>query len=273
MKSVDLNYFIDLVRKRTGIELSDDKGYLIESRLRPLAETWGLKDVASLLETVRLKPDPRLVDSVVDIMTTNETFFFRDETPFKALSEALVRLAAVRGSSPIRIWSAACSTGQEPYSIAMIAQEAMARAPNLKVEIVATDISERCLTKARTGVYSQFEVQRGVAIRRLMQNFDQEGASWRVKSDLRSQITWRNANLMENFRALGRFDIIFCRNVLIYFSRDVRRDILERMALQMAPDGLLFLGAAENTLGITDALVQNPAGPGWQTKRTASKVA
>ena len=246
--------FIDIVRRKTGIVLGPDKQYLVESRLKPLAETSGVKDVDTLLQKIFQFGEERLQDLVVDAMTTNETYFFRDDTPFKSLAEALPEIAERRHGAPVRIWSAACSTGQEPYSMAIIAKEVRERHPQVRVDIVATDISERCLNKSRAGMYSQFEVQRGVSMRRLATHFEQDGPSWRIKRDLREMISWRKVNLLENTAALGRMDIIFCRNVLIYFSAEHRRSVLERLSSQVADDGLVFLGGSENLVGVTTLL-------------------
>ncbi len=246
--------FVDLVRHKTGIVLGDDKQYLVESRLKPLAETYGVSDVDALLVKIHQVGETRLQDMVVDAMTTNETFFFRDETPSKSLAEALPELAERRRGAPVRIWSAACSTGQEPYSIGMIAMEVQDRHPHVKVDIIATDFSDRCLTKAKAGVYSQFEIQRGVPMRRLARHFEQIGSAWQVKKDLKAMVSWRQFNLHDNSAGLGRMDIIFCRNVLIYFTSDDRRKILERLAGQVADDGMIFLGGSENVVGVTQML-------------------
>ena len=248
------NKFIEIVRRKTGIVLGPDKQYLVESRLRPVAETSGIPDVDSLLQTIFQPGQERLQDVVVDAMTTNETFFFRDDAPFKSLAETLPELAERRRGAPIRIWSAASSTGQEPYSLAIIAQEVQDRHPKVKVDIIGTDISDRCLTKARAGIYSQFEVQRGVSMRRLATHFEQVGPTWQVKRDLRAMVSWRKVNLLDNTVGLGRMDIIFCRNVLIYFSAEDRKRILERLATQVADDGLVFLGGSENVVGVTTTL-------------------
>lgn len=248
------NRFIEIVRTKTGIVLGSDKQYLVESRLKPLADTSGVANVEALLQQAFKLGEDKLLGVLVDAMTTNETFFFRDDAPFKAFEEVLPEFAERRRGAPIRIWSAACSTGQEPYSLAIIALEVQARHPNVRVDIVGTDISERCLTKAQAGMYSQFEVQRGVSMRRLSTHFEQVGAMWQIKRDLRPMISWRKINLLEDTTAIGRMDIIFCRNVLIYFSAEDRKRVLERIAAQVVDDGLVFLGGSENVVGVTSDL-------------------
>jgi chemotaxis protein methyltransferase CheR len=253
-----LQAFVALVRRRTGIVIGDDKTYLIEARLAPYAQTGGFAGVEPMLAAVLAGRDARLLDICVDAMTTNETLFFRDTTPFVALAERLAQHAAHPGSGKLRIWSAACSTGQEPYSIAMVVDEVRQRHPDLAVEIVASDLSNRCVLKAQEGCYSQFEVQRGVSMPRLLRYFEGADGRWKVTARLKSDIRWKTLNLTEPFAFLGMFDVIFCRNVLFYFEPAQRRDILERMARQMAPDGCLFLGASETLLGVTDCFDARP---------------
>jgi chemotaxis protein methyltransferase CheR len=273
MNPESYKHFVGVVRERTGIEIGDDKQYLVESRLKPLAQTYGFAEVTALLDSLRFRPDPRLLESVLDAMTTNETFFFRDDAPFKALVEALPRLAEANRGAPVRVWSAACSTGQEPYSIAMAVTEAQRKTPGLRVEIIGSDISDRCLAKARAGIYSQFEVQRGVSMRRLADHFEQDGLNWRIKPELRGAVSWRRMNLHDSFALMGKMDVIFCRNVLIYFAREARRDILERMLRQMKEDGVLYLGASENTVGITEAFMAAPGGVGLSPRKAAGALA
>lgn len=269
----DHQRFFQLVKARTGIELTESKLYLLQSRLLPIAATEGLDSVEALLASFRLKPDPRVLDSAIDAMTTNETLFFRDQTPFDHLKAELIRLAALKRPEPIRIWSAACSTGQEPYSIAMLVAE---EAPNLmgaRVEIVGSDVSDRCLAKARSGLYSQFEVQRGLTIQRLVRHFGQQDGAWAVKPELKQSIIWKSVNLMSDFRNIGRFDIVFCRNVLIYFDRATKRDVLTRIGAQVRDGGLLLLGAAETTLGLCECFRSEPQAHGAHVKVSVADAA
>ena len=185
-------------------------------------------------------------------------------------------LSRARGNmSTIRIWCAACSSGQEPYSLAMILEEEKARLGGLRFEIVATDMAPRVLEKAKAGVYSQFEVQRGLAIQRLVTHFDQSGDQWRIKPNLRSMVTFQKQNLLENFSGMGAFDVIFCRNVLIYFDADTKKRILQRLAAQTAGDGYLIMGAAETVVGLSQdfAPVEGRRGLYGRTGATKSAAA
>jgi chemotaxis protein methyltransferase CheR len=254
------NQLSSLVRERSGLVLTPDKGYLLESRLLPVARKWAQKSVDELSALLRSKPDPMLIRDIVEAMTTNESFFFRDIKPFDqfkslVLPHLLKKRAAAKS---IRIWSAACSSGQEPYSLAMILNEHKLQLSGWKVEIVATDLSTEILDKARAGQYSQFEVQRGLPIQLLVKYFKQEGDRWQVDAAIRSMVAFRPFNLLEDLSSLGRFDVIFCRNVLIYFDQPTKAKVLDGMSRQLAPDGHLYLGGAETVLGITDKLQPLP---------------
>ena len=266
MKPENLSYFADLLRQRTGIVIDQSKDYLVKTRLSPIAETSGYADVDSLLEALRARPETRVVDAALDAMTTNETFFFRDQTPFDLLRKLLSDPSRPVGR-PLRIWSAAASTGQEAYSIAMLCDEVAHLHPGSPIEIVGTDISPSCLAKAAAGLYSSFEVQRGLPIQKLTRYFERDGDAWRVKDDLRAKVTWRQHNLLDSPWTLGRFDVVFCRNVLIYFDVPTRRKILTLIAGQMQKDAYLFLGASETMLGVTDQFAQ-AVGAGCWTKAT-----
>ncbi len=254
MNASDLDIIARLVKERSGIVLTSDKAYLVESRLLPVLRRWQFASLRDLATSLRDQPPEGLIDQVVEAMTTNETFFFRDGRPFEQLREvvlpALIRARAHLRS--IRIWSAACSSGQEPYSIAMV----LCDIPGLtgwKVEILATDISHEMLERAEQGIYSQFEVQRGVDVHTLIRYFQQSGERWHILPKVRRYVTFRPFNLLNDPVVLGRFDIVFCRNVLIYFDQPTRAQVLARIARQMPDDGVLFLGGAETVLGVTDA--------------------
>jgi chemotaxis protein methyltransferase CheR len=190
---------------------------------------------------------------VVDAMTTNETFFFRDKTPFDIFEQTILpELIARKRGGTIRVWCAAASTGQEPYSLAMVAEAMGARMGGCKLEILGTDISERCLEKAKAGSYTQFEVQRGLPVQMLLKHFRKDGDAWRIDDRLKANIRFRPMNLLDDFRGLGRFDVIFCRNVLIYFDQKTKKQVLERMSSQVEGPGYLLMGAAETVLGVTD---------------------
>ena len=253
MKAADFELIANLVRDRSGLVLSSDKTYLVESRLAPTARKDGFASLEDLISAIRLRRDPKLIDAVVDAMTTNETFFFRDKTPFDIFEQSILPdLVARKRGGTIKIWCAAASTGQEPYSLAMIGEALAPKLGGCKLEILGTDISERCLEKAKAGIYTQFEVQRGLPVQMLLKHFKKDGESWTIDERLRSSIRYRPMNLLDDFRALGRFDVIFCRNVLIYFDVPTKKAVLERMAQQVEGPGYLLLGAAETVLGITD---------------------
>ena len=240
------------VLARTGIQLTDDKRYLIETRLDPILRERGLGNLTTLASKLRLG-DVSLENAVADAMTTNETLFFRDKGPFDIVQNlVLPRLIEARGRmGRIRIWCAACSTGQEPYSLAMLLDEMRQDLRGIAVEIVATDISDKVLTQAKAGTYSQFEVQRGLPIRMLLKHFTQEGTRWHIKPELKRQISFRPLNLLQPFQSLGRFDLVLCRNVLIYFNDATKQDVLTRIGESMMRDGYLILGGAETALGLT----------------------
>jgi chemotaxis protein methyltransferase CheR len=241
-----------MLKARSGIVIGADKLYLIDTRLAPIIKREGCRDLAELAG--RLRPNGALERDVVEAMTTNESLFFRDGKPFEALRlRVLPRLHAQRpAGAPIRIWSAAASTGQEAYSIAMIAAEQANAMPGRRIEILGTDIAREPLMRAREGLYSQFEIQRGLPMQMLVRHFTKEEAQWRIKPALRAAVTFREANLLADLAPLGRFDVVFCRNVLIYFDTETKRTVLAAIARQLAPDGVLFLGGAETVLGLTD---------------------
>jgi chemotaxis protein methyltransferase CheR len=249
-------FVAEVVRKRSGLVLGPDKSYLVESRLGPVARKEELPSVEALIQRLRAKSEEALLWAVTDALTTNETYFFRDKTPFDQFREdVLPELGPKRANGTLRVWCAACSTGQEPYSITMLMDEIGHKYPGLKLDICASDISDRVLEKAQAGIYTQFEVQRGLPITQLVKYFEKADENWRVKPNLRQVIRWRRFNLLDDMRALGRFDVVYCRNVLIYFDPDTKRKVLENIAAVMAEDGFLFLGAAETVMGLTEAFV------------------
>ena len=254
MTPSDYEYLRKLLKERSGLDLSADKQYLVESRLVPLARKAGLPGIAELVQKMKGHAET-LTSEVVEAMTTNETFFFRDKIPFDHFrSTVLPTLMTTRAASRrIRIWCAAASTGQEPYSLAMLLKEMATKLAGWRLEIIGTDISTEVLEKAKAGVYSQFEVQRGLPIQLLVKYFVQNGDTWQISPEIRAMVQYKPLNLLPDFAHLGRFDIVFCRNVLIYFDQDTKVGVLERIARQMEPDGFLVLGAAETVVGLTDS--------------------
>jgi chemotaxis protein methyltransferase CheR len=265
----DYEFLRKLLKERSGLDLSADKQYLVESRLIPLARKAGLPGISELVAKIR-GGSGALTTDVVEAMTTNETFFFRDKIPFDHLREtilpALVQARANRRA--LRIWCAASSTGQEPYSIAMCVKE-FAGLAGWRVEIVATDLSQEVLEKSKAGIYSQFEVQRGLPIQMLVKYFKQTGELWQLNADIRAMVQHRQLNLLQDFSHLGTFDVVFCRNVLIYFDSETKAGIFDRLARTLESDGVLLLGAAETVVGISDAFKPYPERRGLYLPNTA----
>jgi chemotaxis protein methyltransferase CheR len=255
---LDYHYLRKLLKERSGLVLSADKQYLAESRLLPLARRCGLNGLSELV--AKLPYAEALTVEVVEAMTTNETFFFRDRLPFEHFRDTIMPalLSARAAQRRIRIWSAAASSGQEPYSIAMCLKELARRTTGWRIEILATDLSTEVLEKAKAGIYSQFEVQRGLPIQLLIKYFTQIGGCWQIAPDIRTMVAFRPLNLLADFSQLGTFDLVFCRNVLIYFDQATKTDVLERIARCTERDGYLVLGAAETVVGLTDTFKPLP---------------
>jgi chemotaxis protein methyltransferase CheR len=251
----DFNYLRKLLRERSGLVLSAEKQYLAESRLLPVARKHGLSTLAELVGKLKTTTAATLTVEVVEAMTTNETFFFRDKIPFEHFrATVLPALIAARAREKrIRIWCAAASTGQEPYSLAMTLKGMGAALAGFRVEILATDLAGDVLARAKAGIYSQFEVQRGLPIQLLVKFFCQVGEAWQIAPEIRAMVQFRPLNLLNDFSPLGTFDLVFCRNVLIYFAQDTKIGVLNRIARQMPADGYLALGAAETVIGLTDS--------------------
>ena len=259
MTPTDYEYLRKLLKDRSGLDLSADKQYLIESRLLPLSRKAGLAGISELVQKMK-GGSAATTTQVVEAMTTNETFFFRDKLPFDHFRDSIVPeiLKARASRRSLRIWCAAGSTGQEPYSLAMCLKEMSAAISGWRIEILATDLSQEVLEKSRAGIYSQFEVQRGLPIQMLVKYFKQTGELWQINPDIRAMVQHRQLNLLHDFSQLGVFDVIFCRNVLIYFDQDTKIDIFNRLARITVSDGFLVLGAAETVVGLTDAFKPYP---------------
>jgi len=267
MTPADFDFVSQMLKRRSGLILPPDKMYLLESRMGPIARKHGLVGLDAIAAKLKAGDEP-LARDVTEAMTTNESFFFRDKTPFDHFEKLMLPelLKARANTKRLRIWCAAASTGQEPYSLAMILKEKAALLKDWKIDIVGTDLSNEVLTRAKEGVYSQFEVQRGLPVQMLVKYFTKDKEQWRVKDDVRSMVQYQPLNLLDAFIGLGSFDIIFCRNVLIYFDEAMKRNILERMALLLPADGYLLLGAAETVVGITTAFSPIEAARGVNMK-------
>jgi chemotaxis protein methyltransferase CheR len=255
----DYEYLRKTLKEQSGLDLSADKQYLIESRLLPLARKSGLAGISELVQKIKVG-SAAFTSQVVEAMTTNETFFFRDKVPFDHFREPILPeiLKARANRKSIRIWCAAGSTGQEPYSLAMCLKETGAMLSGWRVEILATDLSQEVLEKSKAGIYSQFEVQRGLPIQMLVKYFRQIGELWQLNPEIRAMVQHRQLNLLHDVSQLGVFDVIFCRNVLIYFDQDTKVNIFGRLARAIEPDGFLVLGAAETVVGLTDLFKPSP---------------
>jgi chemotaxis protein methyltransferase CheR len=252
---LDYDFLRKLVRERSGLVLSADKQYLVESRLLPVARKAGLASLSDLVQRLKGMNAQGLAVEVVEAMMTNESFFFRDKLPFEHFRNTIMpSLMAARGAQRrVRIWCAAASTGQEPYSLAICLKEMAPLVAGWRIDILATDLSNEVLEKAKAGIYSQFEVQRGLPIQLLVKYFTQVGETWQISPEIRAMVQYRPFNLLNEFASLGMFDVVFCRNVLIYFDQPTKIGVLERIARQVERDGYLLLGAAETVVGLTDS--------------------
>lgn len=254
MSPEDFEYISTSLKSRSGLKLTPDKAYLLESRLMPIARKYELQSVDDLIGKMRKERSSDLMTEVMEAMTTNESFFFRDQKPFDLFrDEILPDLIERRASSrSFRIWCAAASSGQEPYSLSILLKEAAAKLSGWRHEIIGTDISHDILDKAKSGKYTQFEVQRGLPIQFLIKYFDKIDDQWKIKPEIQQMVTYKYFNLLDELKPLGTFDIVFCRNVLIYFDQPTKSKVMDQIASLMPRDGLLFLGGAETVLGITD---------------------
>lgn len=255
MKPEDFDLFANMVKQRSGLVLSRDKSYLLESRLMPVARRYNLSSLEDMARALRQTRDETMMTAITEAMTTNETFFFRDQKPFTLFEKTILphMITSRATKKHMRIWSAASSSGQEAYSLAMLCSENAAKLQGWRIEIVGTDLSREMVERAKTGIYSQFEVQRGMPITLLVKYFTQlSGDRWQIKDNIRQMVQFREGNLLTDFNALGHFDVVYCRNVLIYFDAPTKGGVLDRIASIMPNDGFLLLGGAETVLGITE---------------------
>lgn len=252
MTPQDYDFVRKLLKDRSGLVLGADKQYLVESRLLPVVRKNGHVSLNALIAALKAAPFSALATTVVEAMTTNESLFFRDKLPFENFRNLMMPalLEARAPTRQIRIWCAGAATGQEPYSLAMALKD-MPQVAGWRIEILANDLSSDSLAKARAGLYSQFEVQRGLPIQLLIKHFTKSGDQWQISQEIRDMVTFRHFNLLTDFSALGEFDIVLCRNVLIYFDGPTKSAVLEKLAKVTAPDGYLLLGAAETVVGLT----------------------
>jgi len=264
---LDFDQFRVFLEKSCGILLGSNKQYLVSSRLNKLMEQQGLKSLGDLVRKIQAQPRSGLREQVVDAMTTNETLWFRDAYPFEVLkNRVLPELLKNASGQRLRIWSAACSSGQEPYSLSMTIDEYERNNPSLSktgVQIVATELSSTMLAACKAAEYDSLAIARGLSTERLQRYFDVKAPGrWAVKPAIRSRVEFRALNLLDSYAVLGKFDIVFCRNVLIYFSADVKKDILRRIHATLKPGGYLFLGASEALNGLPELYQMVQCSPG-----------
>jgi len=263
----DFAYLEELARRRCGLVLNDKKLHLVENRLLPVMRRFGFKDTASLFRELRYGHEA-LIKAVIEAMTVNDSAFFRDRKTFEEFRDIVLPalLRDRKGIRQLRIWCAACAAGQEPYSVAMLLEDAGLIERGWSITLIATDINTQMIARAEQGLYSQFEVQRGLSIRRLVGNFTQEDTQWRISERLRRMVTFRAFNLLDSFGWLPDLDVVFCRNVLMYFDHKSRASVIERVGDVLAQDGALLLGPTESLTGFTTGYVPAARAPGLYFK-------
>lgn len=256
----EIEPLIQYIHAISGIKLDATKTYLLETRLGPLLKSCGIDSYRSLVQAAKKDFSKTIENQIIDAISTNETLFFRDTTPFEALQHRilpdLIDARSAKSAGPmrprLRIWSAACSTGQEVYSIAIVLKELLGNDNGLDVKLLGTDISDAAISQASYGHYNKFEIERGLPAAKLAKYFTREGAQWKIRDEIRAMASFRKLNLMQSFAALGKFDLILCRNVAIYFSPEDRKRLFERLYAALEPDGFLLIGASESLTGVTD---------------------
>jgi chemotaxis protein methyltransferase CheR len=251
MDQVDFQFIAEFLRRRSGLSLKANKAHLVKSRFAPLAVQHGFANVAALVHKLKTADEP-LARAATEAMTTNETWFFRDQHPFEYFRNAMLPalLKARARERRLRIWCAGAASGQEPYSLAMILSEMQRELVGWDVEILATDLNAEMVARAKKGLYEPFEVQRGLPLPMLARHFRREGENWRLSKTIRGAVQFRVFNLLDSFARFGKFDVIFCRNVLIYFDEATKYDVARRLRESLADDGYLVLGVAETLLGL-----------------------
>ncbi len=273
MTPTEIAQVVSLCRARAGLRVAPDKTYLMESRLAPVARREGYDSIADLLAAVRARRDDPLVWATVEAMAAGESAFFRDRAPFREFRDEIVpQLLRERGGAPIRVWSAACGAGQEIYSLAMLVGEILEGEPDVAIELAASDLSRLALERAQSGLYNQFEVQRGLPIRLLARYFEKEGEQWRLAADVRKRVKWRRINLIAGLRQIGRFDVVFCRYVLCGMTEDAQRKVIDDLACIVPEDGYLVLGVKEQVVAMGHAFQPVVGRPGLY-RRNPSFVA
>ncbi len=263
MRITDFDVYRDLLQEKSGLNLTPEKSSLLESRLSPIAKKWGYISMETMTVALQGVPDKNLVNDVIEAMTTNDTSFFRDAATFNFLRDTALPYFIKKRSAlkKIRIWSAGCASGQEPYSIALTVKE-KGLPPGWTCEIIANDIAHESIEQGREGLFSQFEVQRGLSVHTLLKHFKQSDNKWKLQDDVRKMVKFDRFNLLDDMKKMGMFDIIFCRNVLSLFDEPLRKNVLKRLSARLEKDGFLFLGKNETTIGLSEELKPIKAVPG-----------
>jgi chemotaxis protein methyltransferase CheR len=264
MMSHEFNQIRDLAKNVAGLIFTADKAYLVESRLTPVLQTFQYPSITELCAELRKGSNAKLQKAVIDALTINETSFFRDSRPFDTLRNVVLPslIKSNATTKTLKIWCAAASTGQEPYSIAVVLVEAKAQMPGWSYSITGTDISPNAIERAKKGTYSSFEVNRGLSEPLRSRYFEPVNEQWSAKANIRSRIRFAEQNLMGDLAALGQFDIVFCRNVLIYFDVETKQKVIAKIRQCLQPNGFLFLGAAETIIGLSDQFQLVPQASG-----------
>ena len=274
MTAEEIAQIVSLCRVRAGLKVAADKTYLIESRLGPVARREGYDSITDLLAAIRLRREEPLIWATVEAMAAGETSFYRDREPFRQFREEIIpQLARTRGAGPIRVWSAACATGQEVYSLAIAAGEMAEEDPNVRIEFAASDLSRIALERAQSGLFNQFEVQRGLPIRQLARYFEKDGEQWRIADEVRQRIRWRRINLIAGLRQIGRFDVVFCRYVLGHMTDEAQRKVVEDLTFILPEDGVLVLGLKEQVAGLGEAFQPVVGRPGLYRRNPQFRAA
>jgi chemotaxis protein methyltransferase CheR len=270
MNAEEIAQVVSLCRARAGLKVAPDKTYLMESRLAPAARREGYESISELLAALRAQREEPLIWAAVEAMAAGESAFFRDRAPFHQFRDEIVpQLLRARGGAPLKVWSAACGAGQEIYSLAMLVAGLMEAEPDVRIELAASDLSRLALERAQSGLYNQFEVQRGLPIRLLARHFEKDGEQWRLAADVRRLVKWRRINLIAGLRQIGRFDVVFCRYVLSGMTEDAQRKVIDDLACVVPDDGYLVLGMKEPVVAMGQAFEPVVGRPGLYRRNPA----
>jgi len=271
MRLVDFDVYKEILHEKSGLHLSQDKASLLESRLNPIAIDWDFPTLEAMTVNLRGVPEPKLIDDIVEAMTTNDSSFFRDVSPFNTFENVVIpyMLKTRAHARKLRIWCNAASSGQEPYSLAMIIYENREQFSRWGIDILGTDISKISLEMAKQGTYSQFEAQRGLPVKMLLKFFTQTKNNWNIIKQLKNMVKFEQFNLLKDMSNYGQFDVIFCRNVLADFDDKTKKDVLHRMSHQLADDGFLFLGKSEKIDDLSDDFAPIPSANGIFAKKNS----